>query len=216
MHTTTRGLRSSTLIAAVCILTLATGSCLADKQEETAALELGSGIPMGDAELRNVDGETVTIHGSMGEEGTLVIFSCNSCPWVKAWEPRIAEIGNTYSQKGVGIIMINPNDPGQNSEDSYEVMQTRTKERGFEFAYAVDPTSNVARAFGATRTPEFFLFNADEELVYHGALDDNAREPEKVESTFLRDALDAMLAGETIEMTETKALGCTIKFRPQT
>jgi hypothetical protein len=93
-------------------------------------------------------------------------------------------------------------------------MQQRARERGFEFLYVVDATSNVARAFGATRTPEAFLFDAAGTLVYHGAIDDNAQDAAKVEKRFLKDALDALLAGREVAVKETKALGCSIKFRP--
>jgi hypothetical protein len=182
---------------------------------EPGALELGATMPMASVEMLNVDGKTTTIEAVAGDKGTLVIFSCNACPWVKAWEERIAEIGNSYRQRGVGVIAINSNDPGRVAEDSYEVMQARAKDKGFEFAYVVDGTSDVARAFGATRTPEAFLFDAQGKLVYHGAIDDNAQEPDKVEANFLKEALDALLAGEEIAVNQTKALGCSIKFRPE-
>ena len=141
------------------------------------------------------------------------MFSCNHCPWVIAWEDRIAEIGNAYQKKGFGVIVINPNDPGVKGEDSYEEMVQRAKEKGFEFPYVVDATSDVARAFGATRTPEVFLFDTAGKLVYHGAIDDNARNPEAIEKHYLKDALNALVAGKAIPTAQTKALGCTIKWR---
>ncbi len=177
------------------------------------AIELGDNIPMKTQKMKNVDGKELSIQGVQGTKGTLVIFSCNSCPWVKAWESRIVAIGNEYQQKGIGVIAINSNDPKVKSEDSYAQMQQVAKSNGYEFPYVVDVTSDVARAFDATRTPEAFLFNSAGKLVYHGTIDDNARDSKKVEDHYLRDALDALLAGKEIQEPETKSLGCSIKFR---
>jgi peroxiredoxin len=178
-----------------------------------SALEIKAAIPSADVAMKNIDGREVSIDKVEGPKGTLVIFSCNACPWVKAWEGRIAEIGNTYQQHGIGVIAINSNDPGQVPEDGYAVMQQRAGERGFNFPYVVDTTSDVARAFGASHTPEAYLFDSDGKLVYHGTIDDNALHPDKVTRHYLRDALDALLKGQPVATTETKALGCSIKFR---
>src|SRR5207247_6647391 len=128
------------------------------------------------------------------------------------WETRIAEIGNSYREKGVGVIAINANDPAAYADDKFEEMQARAKERGFQFPYVVDATSDVGRAFGASRTPEFYLYAAAGKLVYHGALDDN-KDASKVSQHYLKDALDALLAGKDPVTKETKAVGCGIKFR---
>jgi peroxiredoxin len=177
-------------------------------------LPLGAGAPMADVQMVGVDGRKASIAGVRGQHGTLVIFSCNHCPWAKAWEGRIADIGNAYAKQGIGVIVINANDPERVPEDDLEAMKARAKQRGFEFPYVVDATSDVARAFGATKTPEVFLFNAEGRLVYYGAVDDDAQNPQQVEAHYLRDALDAVLAGKPVRMAETKAIGCSIKFRP--
>lgn len=181
-------------------------------------LKPGDMLPLSakDVKMLNVDGRQLSIADVRGPKGTMVIFSCNSCPWVKAWESRIAEVGNWAQKQGIGVIMINSNDPTKNPEDSYEVMQQRTRERGFEFPYVVDATSDVARAFGATHTPEFFLFDAQGKLVYTGALDDNARNPEAVKERYVRNAIEALLAGRPVPVAQTKSIGCTIKFREKT
>ena len=144
-----------------------------------AALEPGVELPASvvQTKMQSVDETQVSIADIKGEKGTLVIFSCNHCPWVKAWESRIAETGNGLQAKGIGVIMINSNDPAVFPEDSLEVMKQRTEEIGFGFPYVVDATSQVAKTFGAKRTPEFFLFNTAGTLVYTGALDDNAENP---------------------------------------
>jgi len=177
------------------------------------ALSIGDPAPKTDVKMKNVDGRELSIADVAGPKGTLVIFSCNHCPFVKAWESRIAEIGNTYREKGVGVIAINSNDPNAYPEDGYEQMQQRAKDRGFRFPYVVDATSEMARAFGASHTPEAFLFNKEGKLVYHGAIDDNSRDASKVEAPYLKDALNALLAGQPITIKETKAIGCSIKLR---
>jgi peroxiredoxin len=185
----------------------------AEEPKGATPLAIGAAIPMADAKLKNVDGRELTIAGVKGPKGTLVVFSCNHCPFVIGWEPRIAELGNTYSKRGVGVIAINSNDPTAYPADDFESMQKRAKERGFEFAYAVDATSDIARAFGASHTPEAFLFDRKGKLVYHGAIYDNAREPEKVTARWLRDALEYTVGGRAVAVRESKALGCSIKYR---
>lgn len=206
-------------IAARCttasLIALASGLAAVAAEAPAKPLPLGEPAPKATVRMKNVDGRETSIAEAAGKNGTLVIFSCNACPWVKAWEDRIASLGNAYRARGVGVIAVNSNDPGQVAEDGFEEMQRRAKERGFEFPYVVDATSEVAAAFGATRTPEVFLFDRAGRLVYHGAIDDNAKEPQKVEAHYLRDALEAVLAGRPVPMKETKALGCTIKLRPQ-
>jgi len=178
------------------------------------ALPLGAKMPQTDVQMKNIDGKNMTLADIQGKKGTLVVFSCNACPWVIAWEDRISALGNEYRAKGVGVVAINSNDPTSNSEDGFDVMKTRAKEKGFKFPYVVDSTSGVAKAFEATRTPEAFLFNEKGELVYHGTIDDNAKKPEKVKNPYLQNALKALVTGKDIPQKETKALGCGIKFRP--
>jgi cytochrome oxidase Cu insertion factor (SCO1/SenC/PrrC family) len=180
---------------------------------EPKALALGSSIPMSDVTLKNVDGKDITLAGSAGKKGTLVLFICNHCPWVKAWQSRIAASGNKAMQKGIGVVAINANDPAAYPEDEFDVMVTRAKEIGYKFAYAVDATSGLARAFGASHTPEVFLFDAKGKLVYHGAVDDNAHEPGQVKARWLDDAVAAVASGKPVKESETKALGCGIKYR---
>ncbi len=187
-----------------------------DPSAPPPALALGQSAPMASVKMKNVDGREISIADVSGTRGTLVIFSCNACPWAKAWEARIAELGNEYVKRGIGVIVVNPNDPARNPDDGYAVMQQRARECRMQFPYVVDATSEVARAFGATRTPEAFLFDSRGALAYHGAVDDNAKEPEKVHQRYLRDALRALVGGREIAVRETKALGCSIKFRSAT
>jgi len=177
------------------------------------ALDLGDAAPAASVKMKSVDGRELSIADVTGDKGVLVIFSCNHCPWVQRWESRMVALGNEYSAKGIGVIAVNSNDPETYPEDAFEPMVERAREKGYEFPYVVDGTSDVARAFGATRTPEAYLFDADGKLVYTGVIDDNARDAGAVSATYLKDALEAVLAHGTVPTPKTKALGCSIKYR---
>lgn len=194
---------------------LGIGFTTSTRVEAGGALDLNAKAPKTDVKMKGVDGAWHTIKGVAGEKGTLVLFSCNACPWVKKWEDRMSSIGNTYQEKGVGVIMINSNDPAKVAEDGYDEMVARAKAKAFGFPYVVDATSEVARAFGATRTPEVFLFDAKGKLVYHGAVDDSPSNPKAVDEPYLKNALNALVEGKAIPKAQTKALGCSIKFHSE-
>ncbi|MDD5563706.1 MAG: thioredoxin family protein [Thermoanaerobaculaceae bacterium] len=188
---------------------------LAAAAQTAGALQFGDAMPASTVQMKSVTGKEVTLGEAAGRKGTLVIFSCNHCPWVKAWEARIAALGNELPAKGIGVVAVNSNDPAAYPGDDYADMVARAKARGFTFPYVVDSTSDVARAFGATHTPEAFLFDGAGKLVYHGAIDDNAQDPAKVKHHYLADAADALLAGRPIAVTEAKAIGCSLMLRPK-
>ena len=176
-----------------------------------AALKIGDKMPATDVKLK---GEKETSLARLtGEKGTLVIVTCNHCPYAVAWEGRIVKLGNACSKKGVGAVAINANDPGIVPGDSWEKTMERAKSAGFQFPYVVDETQAVAKALGAAKTPECYLFDKAGKLVYHGAVDDNHKDAGKVENHYLRVALDALLAGKEIAVKETKAMGCGVKYR---
>lgn len=180
-----------------------------------AGVAVGEKAPMTDRAMQGVDGSSLSIADAAGAKGTLVIFTCNHCPFVKAWLDRTVAAANAALGEGVGVIAINANDPAAYAEDSFEDMQKLAKEKGMKYPYVVDADSSVARAFGATRTPEFFLLDASGKVVYHGAFDDNARDPEKASDHYVKDAIEALVAGKEIPVKETKSIGCSIKFRGQ-
>ena len=122
--------------------------------EPSTRLPLGSDLPARDTKLTNINDAPITLAEVVGPKGTLVFFTCNHCPFVKAWESRIATIGNTYKAQGVGVISINSNDPAVRTDDDLTNMKTRASDLGLTFPYAVDAGSTVAKAFGATRTPD--------------------------------------------------------------
>ncbi|HEV8198879.1 MAG TPA: thioredoxin family protein [Candidatus Polarisedimenticolia bacterium] len=182
-------------------------------QDAPKPLAIGGAIPMADQKMKNVDGKEIAVADVKGAKGTLVVFTCNACPYARAWEDRIVALGNEYKSKGIGVIAVNANDPEKVAEDGYDQMKTRAQDKHFGFPYVVDATSGLAKAYGASRTPEAFLFDAQGKLVYHGTIDDNAQDPEKVSSRYLSDALAAVSSGKDVPVKETKAMGCGIKFR---
>lgn len=190
------------LLLAVC------GSALAQGK-----LSLGGAMPLGDVKLQNVDGRLLSLSEAAGKQGTLVVFACNHCPFVKAWESRLAAIGNASLTNGIGVVFVNANNPVEIPADDLEHMQQQAAQAHFGFPYVVDASGDVARAFGAARTPEVFLFDAAGKLVYHGAVDDNAHEILRVQKHYLQDAIDALRAGKDIVTKETSSVGCGIKLR---
>jgi hypothetical protein len=140
------------------------------------------------------------------------VQSCNHCPYVQAWEGRLSSIARDYADRKVRVAAVNSNDAASYPEDSFEEMQKRAQAQGFAFDYLYDEPQAVARELGAERTPEVFLFDRDRRLVYHGAIDDS-RDEDGVGHQYLRDALDAILSGEEPAVSETPAVGCTVKWR---
>lgn len=141
-----------------------------------------------------------------------VVFSCNHCPYVVAWEERINAIARDFGPEGLVLVAINANDVEKYAADAPELMVERSRERGFVFPYAYDESQDVPKAFGAERTPEVFLFDAGGKLAYHGAVDDSL-EPEGVSENYLRNAIGAVLAVGSPATAETAAVGCTIKWK---
>jgi peroxiredoxin len=142
-----------------------------------------------------------------------VVFTCNHCPYAKAWEDRLINAQRDFAKSGVQMLLINSNDPAKFPDDSFENMKRRSKEKGYPFPYLFDESQEVAKSYGATRTPEVFLFDAGRVLRYHGAPDDNFEDPSAVTHHYLRDAIQALIAGRRPDTTDTKVIGCTIKWK---
>jgi peroxiredoxin len=162
--------------------------------------------------LPGVDGRDHSLD-DYREAGVLVLVqSCNHCPYVQAWEGRLKAIQKEYGERGVQVVAINSNDSLRHPQDSFDEMVGRSQREGFNFDYLHDEDQSVARALGATRTPEVFVLDAERALVYHGAIDDN-RDETAVRTHYLRDVLDAVLEGREPALSETPAVGCTVKWR---
>lgn len=181
-----------------------------EKIMATDTLKLGSKAP--DFSLEGVDGKTYSLESFKDKEALIVIFSCNHCPYVKAYEDRIIKIQEDYAPR-VQVVAINSNDDVNYPEDSFEEMKKRAEEKKFNFPYLRDETQETAKAYGATHTPEIFLFDKNRELRFHGKIDDNWQDPSAVKQNYLRDALDELLAGKEISVPETFTIGCTIKWK---
>jgi len=177
----------------------------------TNTLSIGSKIP--EFISKGIDGKIYSLESFKDTKGLIIIFSCNHCPYVQAYEGRIKAIQNDYKDKGITVAAINSNDDVNYPDDSFENMKKRAAEQNFNFIYLRDEDQSVARKFDATHTPEIFLFDEDRKLVYHGKIDDNWQEPEKVVNHYLRNALNEMLEGNEISVPETYSIGCTIKWK---
>ncbi len=175
-------------------------------------LEIGQVAP--DFTLPGVDGSDHTLSALLAaHQAVAVIFSCNHCPYVRAWEGRMVAFQRDYLARGVRVVAINPNDATRYPDDDFEHMQQRAQQQGFNFLYLRDEDQSVARAYGATHTPHVFLLDHAGVLNYRGAIDDNYDDPSAVRAPYLRAAADALLAGKSPEPATSNAVGCTIKWK---
>jgi thioredoxin-related protein len=173
-------------------------------------LGLNAPIPMADEKMKDVSGKEVSLNSAKTAKGLLVIFSCNTCPYVKLSESRIKELSDNCLKQGIGCIIINSNEAQRAEDDSFDAMVKYAAQQKIMCSYVVDANSKLADAFGATRTPQCFLFNS-KGLIYKGAIDDNVKDPAIVKVHYLKDAIDALSKNEAPKLQETKSIGCTIK-----
>lgn len=177
----------------------------------TDKLKIGSLAP--DFNLTGVDGKNYSLESFSDKKILIVIFSCNHCPYVQAYEQRIISIQNEFADKSVQIVAINSNEDVNYPEDSFDEMIKRSKAKRYNSPYLRDETQEIAKAYGATHTPEIFLFDEQRKLRYHGKIDDNWKEPDKVKYNYLRDAINEVLEGKEVSIPETFSIGCTIKWK---
>ncbi|CAN5635913.1 thioredoxin family protein [soil metagenome] len=185
---------------------------LSFQAEVQAQLSVGSAIPMADHAMTDLRGSTVTLQGTMGQRGLAVIFWSPACPWVQRSDSRVVELANRYRGSGINFILLNPNDPRLAASEGIVQMRQQADNANYISPYLVDSGAQVARAFGATRTPEIFLFNAQGNLVYRGAIDDSPSDVALVENNYFQDALDAVVAGGQPATTTSRAFGCSIRL----
>lgn len=171
---------------------------------------LNSPIPLASEKLKDVSGKEISLSEVKTNKGLLVIFSCNTCPYVKLSETRIKSITDNCLKKGIGCIILNSNEAERGEDDSFDAMVRYSASQKFLCSYVVDVNSKIADAFGATRTPQCFLFNATG-LIYKGAIDDNVKDASLAKANYLKDAIEALAKNETPKVQETKSIGCTIK-----
>ena len=185
------------------------------------AMAFTSGGPSGyvvgdtaqDFNLKNVDNKLVSLAGIPDAKGYIVVFTCNHCPYAMAYEDRVIALHKKYASQGFPVIAINSNDKTIAPADSYVNMQKRVKEKSIPYAYLYDETQEIAKTYGATRTPHVFVLDENRVVRYIGAIDDNSEEPSEVKEKYVENAVDALLAGKEVPVKQTKAIGCGIKWK---
>jgi peroxiredoxin len=173
---------------------------------------LQPGAPLPPFRLLATDGQRYSPEMFADHELLVIVFLANHCPYVAAWEDRLLALAHEFGPRGVAMAAISASDSGKYPQDGPDGMAQRAREKQYPFPYLHDGDQGVARAFGATRTPEVFVFDRDRVLQYHGAIDSDFDEGEDREE-YLRDALAALLAGRPIPRPETEPLGCRIELR---
>ncbi|MBD2716596.1 thioredoxin family protein [Microvirga sp. STR05] len=169
-----------------------------------------------DFKLKNVDGKLVSLADNKAAKGYIVVFTCNTCPYAKAYEQRIMDLNTKYAPQGYSVVAINPNDPAVVPGDAFAEMQKRAKEKKYAFPYLQDESQEIAKQYGATRTPHLYVLSrkgADFVVSYIGAIDDNSEDAKLVKTKYLENAMTDIMAGKPATVNSTKAIGCTIKWK---
>ena len=174
-------------------------------------INIGEQMPMQQTEIFDTNEKSRTLNDNLKENGLLVVFTSNSCPFVVMWEDRYQLLEEKCRKSNLGMVYINSNQAKRNGDDSIEKMKNHSKEMGYNYPYLIDKNSEMANAFGAKTTPHIFLFNKEKTLVYKGAIDDNYKSANDVTENYLLDALDQVSNQKNISIKETKAVGCSIK-----
>lgn len=174
-------------------------------------LQIGSTMPKADLKMKDISGKEVAMKDAKKANGVLVMFSCNTCPYVVKNQERTLAISKFATENKVGVIILNSNEALRADDDSYAAMQTYAKDQAYQWNYVVDKNHEVADAFGANRTPECFLFDKNLKLVYHGAIDNSPADAAAITRVHLQEAINEMVGGKEISVKESKSVGCTIK-----
>lgn len=174
-------------------------------------LPLGSPVPQADLKMKDVSGKELSLKDIQTGKGLLVMFSCNTCPYVIKNQGRTYEICKYAMGKGIGVAVLNSNEAKRGDDDSFDAMKEYARDQGYGWHYLVDQHSSLADAFGANKTPECFLFDGSGKLVYHGAIDDNPNDASAVNRKHLRMAIDEVLDGKDVSVKQSRSVGCTIK-----
>lgn len=191
----------------MCFCTLLLGAVAQDMR----SIAIGTSLPSGTVKMKDVTGKEVSLNDAKRENGLLVMFSCNTCPYVIKNQARTKEICNYARSNGLGVVLVNSNDGSRDGGDSYEAMKQYAKKQGYDWVYAVDEKSQIANAFGANRTPEVYVFDKNDKLVYKGAIDDSPGDADAVKRPHLKLAIDATLEGKEVAVKESRSVGCGIK-----
>jgi thioredoxin-related protein len=177
----------------------------------TEPITIGADLPKADVKMQDVSGKMISIKDAAKANGVLVMFSCNTCPYVLKNQDRTVEIAAYALQKDLGVIVLNSNEAYRTKDDSFDAMKAYAKDQKYNWSYVVDKNHEIADAFGANRTPEVFMFDKNMKLVYHGAIDDNPSDATAVNRSHLKMAINELTEGKEIAVKESKSVGCTIK-----
>lgn len=175
------------------------------------SLPIGAALPKADKKLKDISGREISLKEVKKTNGLLVMFSCNTCPFVMKNQERTKQICAYAESKNFGVAILNSNEANRSNVESFEEMKRYAKDQGYKWNYLVDANNELADALGANRTPEVYLFNKDLKLVYHGAIDNNPSDAASVSRKHLQIAIDETVEGKAVSMTETKSVGCGIK-----
>ena len=176
----------------------------------TSVLPIGSALPKGNVTMKDIRDEDISMKDAARKNGLLVMFTCNTCPYVVKNQERTRAICKFALQNNIGVILLNSNEGDRDAGNSFGAMQQYAKGQNYEWYYVVDKNNEIADAFGANRTPENFLFDKNLKLVYHGAIDDNPSDARSVTRQHLKEAINDLLAGKDISVKESRSVGCTI------
>jgi glutathione peroxidase-family protein len=202
----------------ILVLAIGTAFTLIFKQKTAQASPSGYeiGATIADFSLKGVDGSNIVLSNFKDKKGVVVVFMSNHCPFSKAYEDRIMALDKKFAALGYPVLGVNSNDPKAYEEDSFDNMKVRAKEKNYTFSYGADETQGMARAFGASKTPQVFVLKNEGgkfTLQYIGSIDDSAQDPSSVSKRYVEDAITNLLSGRPVVTTITKAVGCGIKFK---
>jgi peroxiredoxin len=205
-------------VSLIVVLALGTAATMIFKQKNAQAASSGYeiGAAVTDFKLKNTDGTTFALSNYKDKKGVIVVFTCNHCPFAKAYEDRIIDLDKKFAASGFPVVAINPSDASSYDEDSFDNMKARSAQKGYTFPYLNDETQSVAKTFGAARTPHLFVLKNEGGrfiVQYIGTIDDNAQDPASVTKRYVEDAIGNLLAGKPVVTTQTKAIGCSIKWK---
>lgn len=174
-------------------------------------LKIGDKAVLTEVKMTDISGDKISLEDVKKENGVLVVFSCNTCPFVMRWEDRYPDLKKWADKNYVGMVVVNSNYQKRDGEESLDAMKEHASKRNYNFYYAVDHESKIANAFGGQTTPHAFLFNGDLELVYKGAIDDSYESADEVKIAYVKDAISNLASGKEVAISETKPVGCSIK-----
>ena len=197
------------IMPSIFILLFSINQLLMAQQFQT--ISTGDICPLSDITMISVDSSLHTLENHFNKTGLLVLFTCNACPFVVAWEDRYKLMEQICQKNNIDMLYINSNHKKRGGDDSFEAMQKHAIKHEYQYPYLLDDKSQLANAFGAKTTPHVFLFNSEKKLIYSGAIDDNYDSVEKVKAFYLKDAIESLAGGNEIQIAKTKAVGCSIK-----